>query len=167
MSIFQTRPTARCGRELMYHEKNTHREDVLFERLLGWPGVLELIHNKNNRGLGLASKPSPVLYLISITKSYITRTNKENRNKGKYYNWKKSTGGYIPLLMRSREETLGYVPAHELRHFYQCSHPGKRGKVWGARGRFSDRDADAYAIRKTREWCRQYNNNTAGLEGWP
>lgn len=27
--------------------------------------------------------------------------------------------------------------------------------------------ADAYAIRKTREWRRQHNNNTAGLGSWP
>jgi hypothetical protein len=28
----------------------------------------------------------------------------------------------------------------------------KANRVWGVRGQFSERDADAYAIRKIREW---------------
>ena len=27
--------------------------------------------------------------------------------------------------------------------------------VWGSRGRYSERDADAYAVRKLREWRRK------------
>jgi hypothetical protein len=54
----------------------------------------------------------------------------------------------------SREEALVHNLAHEFRHFWQKNHIGKRGKVWGARkGASSERDADAYAIRKQRE-CR-------------
>jgi hypothetical protein len=61
--------------------------------------------------------------------------------------------GYLPALLLSREEALVFVMAHELRHLWQHKHP--RGwRVWGARGRFSERDADAYAIRKVREWRR-------------
>ncbi len=93
-------------------------------------------------------------YPIAITKAYIARKNKENRDKGKYYDRKKSTGGYIDALILSREEALVHILAHELRHFWHKNHPGKRGKIWGARGQYSDRDADAYAIRKMREWRR-------------
>jgi hypothetical protein len=68
-----------------------------------------------------------------------------------------STGGYIDHILLSREEAVVHVIAHELRHIWQAK--VKRGyRVWGARGQFSDRDADAFAIRKTREWRRRYGN---------
>jgi hypothetical protein len=65
--------------------------------------------------------------------------------------------GYISHLLLSRKEALISVLAHELRHYWQENHKGKRGKVWGARGAYSDRDADAYAISKVREWRRIHN----------
>ena len=72
-----------------------------------------------------------------------------------------SRGGYITSIELSREESLVHNLAHELRHYWQMNHPGKRGKVWGAKGNFSERDADAYAIRKTREWRRLHNQSRA------
>jgi hypothetical protein len=72
------------------------------------------------------------------------------------------TGGYIDHLLLSREETIVHVIAHELRHMWQKNH--KKGKVWRANGRYSDRDADAYAIRKTREWRRKNSENVALTE---
>jgi hypothetical protein len=127
---------------------------------------VKLYYEKYDEGKGIWKKWHSWRY-VGISKAYIARRSEENRDKGKLYDWKKSTGGYIDSLILSREEALVHVLAHELRHFWQCNHPSKRSKVWGARGRFSDRDADAYAIRKTREWRRQHSNNTAGLEGWP
>lgn len=63
-------------------------------------------------------------------------------------------GGYLPLpYFASRLEWLVYVAAHELRHLWQARVPRGR-RVWGARGQFSERDADAYAIRLLREWRR-------------
>jgi hypothetical protein len=70
---------------------------------------------------------------------------------------KSSTGGYIDHLILSREEALVHVLAHEFRHLWQVNHPKKRGKVWGARGLYSDRDADYYAIHKTRAWRRLHS----------
>ena len=58
--------------------------------------------------------------------------------------------GYIQSLVLSREEALVHVMAHELRHLWQKRY--SRGMVWGSRGRYSERDADAYAIHKVREW---------------
>jgi hypothetical protein len=95
-----------------------------------------------------------ISHLIAISKAYINRRNRELREKGKSYDWNKSAGGYIDCLVLSREEALVHILAHEIRHLWQRNHSGKRGKVWGARGQFSDRDADAYAIRKMREWRR-------------
>ncbi len=45
------------------------------------------------------------------------------------------------------------VTAHELRHLWQAQHP-KGWRVWGSRGQYSERDADAYAIRMLRAWRR-------------
>lgn len=60
--------------------------------------------------------------------------------------------GYLPdPWVASREEGLVKILAHELRHMWQAKHP-KGWRVWGARGKYSERDADAYALRKLREW---------------
>lgn len=66
----------------------------------------------------------------------------------------KGGNGYIPHITLSREEDLLYVLAHELRHLWQKAHP-KGWRIWGSRGQFSERDADAYAIKKVREYRKQ------------
>jgi len=54
-------------------------------------------------------------------------------------------------------EIFIYLIAHELRHLWQKQH--KKGwRVWGSRSQYSERDADAYAIHKLREWRREYIN---------
>ncbi|HSB54219.1 MAG TPA: hypothetical protein VLD58_07670 [Gemmatimonadales bacterium] len=68
---------------------------------------------------------------------------------------KSSRGGYLPLpALADRTEALVYVMAHELRHLWQARIPRGR-RVWGARGQFSERDADAYALRQLRRWRRE------------
>lgn len=64
----------------------------------------------------------------------------------------KARGGYLPSDIGSRTECLLFILAHELRHLWQAKH--KRGRVYGARGRFSERDADAYALRMLRAYRR-------------
>jgi hypothetical protein len=62
--------------------------------------------------------------------------------------------GYLRSAQFSYEEDLVHYLAHELRHLWQARYP--RGwRVWGARGQFSERDADAYAIRMVRAWRRR------------
>jgi hypothetical protein len=62
--------------------------------------------------------------------------------------------GYISTLLRTAQECLVYVTAHELRHLYQVQN--KACWVYGSKGkRSSERDADAYAIAKVREWRRK------------
>jgi hypothetical protein len=64
-------------------------------------------------------------------------------------------GGYLPMLWLDSTECLIAMLAHELRHAWHDEHKGKkRGKVWGARGKYSNRDADWYAIRKVKEYRR-------------
>lgn len=64
----------------------------------------------------------------------------------------RSHAGYLPRpYLADRIEALVYLAAHELRHLWQSKI--KRGRrVWGARGQFSERDADAYAIHMLRQW---------------
>jgi len=62
-------------------------------------------------------------------------------------------GAYLPMVFYSRLEALLTVTAHELRHLWQAKHP--RGwRVWGARGQFSERDADTYALKMLRAYRR-------------
>lgn len=49
-------------------------------------------------------------------------------------------------------EMMVYILAHEARHFWQSAMKNRRGYVWGSRGRYSEIDADSYAIRMLRKW---------------
>ena len=67
---------------------------------------------------------------------------------------KYKNGGYLACWLYSYDEVLIYVLAHELRHCWQAKI--KKGyRVWNAKGQYSERDADAYAIHMVREWRRK------------
>ena len=72
-------------------------------------------------------------------------------------------GGYLPHIYLDQDEYLVSIVAHELRHLWQGKYwqrnKKRNGMVHGARGKYSERDADAYAIRKQREW-RKLNRKT-------
>lgn len=62
--------------------------------------------------------------------------------------------GYMTHDSFTYHEQLVHLIAHELRHLWQ--HRVKSGRrVWGARGTYSERDADAYGIRMVRQWRRR------------
>lgn len=71
---------------------------------------------------------------------------------------------YLGMAIGSRDETLLMLLAHELRHLWQGQGTGNRsrtekprprkGMVWGAKGRYSERDADAWALHKVRQYRR-------------
>lgn len=111
------------------------------------------------------SNHTPTKYVKLYWKQY-------NKGNGQFEDWHGGIhkpdpngrkAGYIKCLLLSREEAVVHLAAHELRHLWQKNHTGRRGKVWGARGRFSERDADAYAIRKTREWRHMKNRRKDAL----
>jgi hypothetical protein len=54
--------------------------------------------------------------------------------------------------LASLTECLIYVIAHELVHVRQGQKGALRGRVWGARGRYSEIETESYAIRKLREF---------------
>lgn len=68
-------------------------------------------------------------------------------------------GGYLPHEYGNKREAFLFVAAHELRHLWQANH--SRGKVWGAKGRYSERDADAYALQMLRRYRRGELNLSA------
>ena len=62
-------------------------------------------------------------------------------------------GGYLAHQWGNRQEAAVWLLSHELRHLWQAK--VKTGwRVWGARGQFSERDADAYALRMLRRYRR-------------
>jgi hypothetical protein len=62
--------------------------------------------------------------------------------------------GYLKHTEYTLDEAIVHLAAHEQRHVWQIQH--RRGyRVWGARGVYSERDADAYAIRMVRAWRRR------------
>jgi len=70
-----------------------------------------------------------------------------------YHFWAQQGKGYLPMTIYSIEEAAVVVTAHELRHLWQAK--VKRGRrVWGSRGQFSERDADAYALQMLRRFRR-------------
>jgi len=79
-----------------------------------------------------------------------------SRGRGKIENKTRGGRGYLPSVEYTREEAIVHFVAHELRHLYQALHPTRqRDRVWGARGQFSECDADAWAISRTRHWRRR------------
>lgn len=61
---------------------------------------------------------------------------------------------YLGFKAFALQECLVYVIGHELRHVWQGKHR-KGWRVWGAKGRYSERDACAYGIHMMREWRRK------------
>ncbi len=61
-------------------------------------------------------------------------------------------GAYLTHTIGSRMEALVQILAHEIRHVWRCDH--QNGKVWGSRGKYSERDADAFGIRMLRKFRR-------------
>lgn len=64
-------------------------------------------------------------------------------------------GAYIPWNAYTYEEALVALVAHELNHLAQAKNPRLYRRTWNARGKFSERDCDVYAIRMMRAWRRR------------
>jgi len=82
----------------------------------------------------------------------IGRWDRETRFKKPYKFYQGD--GYLGVKVFSDEEALVHVVAHELRHLWQARVKSGR-RVWGARGQFSERDADAYGLACVRKWRRR------------
>jgi hypothetical protein len=97
------------------------------------------------KGSGYHASARPFVVCAIPTTERVARTRMVTRHKG----------GYLPMAIGSRREALVVVLAHELRHLWQGKSVGNpRGMVYGAKGRYSERDADAYALRMLRRYRR-------------
>lgn len=67
-------------------------------------------------------------------------------------NGRKGKGYLTGIALGSRAEAILFVLAHELRHRWQHAH--RKPRVYGSRGRYSERDADAYALGILRQYRR-------------
>jgi len=76
---------------------------------------------------------------------------KPTRKTGTFSLKRHGTDGKIKL--GDRQEIFVFIVAHELRHLWQAK--VKKGhRVWGARGQFSEIDADAFAVHAVRMFRR-------------
>lgn len=69
--------------------------------------------------------------------------------------------GYLPWPAYTFEEALVALVAHECNHLAQAKNARLYRRTWGARGRFSERDCDAYAIRMLRKWRAEHGGTEA------
>lgn len=115
------------------------REVIRFVKPPGCGGVTVKLKNSQSDYAGSAWGRRLVIVRIGGAKRFPVR--------------RAARDGYLSFWVFNRIEALVAVMAHELRHVWQAYHP--RGwRVWGARGQFSERDADAYALRTLRAWRR-------------
>lgn len=106
------------------------------------PLIIVRISSKEN------AFPYWVDYSCSKSKNTVDNRKSLSDNPGSY-----AHRGYISHWLLTREECLVHVLAHEMRHVWQINH--KQGWVRRSRGRsFSERDADAFAIKIVRAWRR-------------
>lgn len=65
--------------------------------------------------------------------------------------------GYLDgFYLRNKEEALVYIAAHELRHCFQAQHPTAK-RMGKRKNKYSESDADIYAVRKLEEWRKKKN----------
>lgn len=73
--------------------------------------------------------------------------------EGHYVTKGREGKGYlVGIAIGSRAESVLKVLAHELRHRWQ--HANRRPRVYGSKGRYSERDADAWALGVLRRYRR-------------
>lgn len=132
------------------------RAFIRFTRPSGISNFDVMIKNNGHRGARGRAYTGGSSYHYSNNAFVVVSIQKTNSGYPMLWHERK---GYLRHISFSREEDLLFVLAHELRHLWQKEHP--RGyRVWGARGQFSERDADAYAIRKVREFRKTEVSNT-------
>lgn len=122
----------------------------------GWKGKAYYAgcsyHDRKKVGLVTIGVPKRLIYNKATGKTRTEFTNEQTRYRKP--NVTDFGNGYLRSNQFTPTEDLVHLVAHELRHLWQAKI--KKGhRVWGSRGQFSERDADAYAIRMTRAWRRK------------
>ena len=131
------------------------RELIRFARPARIANFDVMVKNRGGRGCRGSSYSKGSSYHATSSPFIVISIQK---NEGGYPRQSSTSGqGYLPFVTFNRLENFLFVLSHEMRHLWQSKVP-KGWRVWGARGKFSERDADAYGIRIVRQW-RKLNYN--------
>lgn len=101
------------------------------------------MHYKRNK------RKNKIIVSINFNKiHYPTYLDYEPKTKQlKYYN------GYLNYWILNPSECIIHVLSHELRHIWQEQNRKNRDKwIYSSYGKYSNKDADSYAIHKQREF---------------
>jgi hypothetical protein len=110
---------------------------------------------KNNAGQGRGRAYTKGSGYHSTARPFVVVSIPKTETAARHRRHTEGKGGYLPVVLGSRRETLVYILAHELRHLWQAKAKGKpRGMIYGARGRLSERDACAYGMQMLRRYRR-------------
>ena len=99
-------------------------------------------------------KSEKILISINQNNKYYPVMNRYNRKTEqlKYYN------GYLDYIILDKYECLVHVLSHELRHLWQKYNRKNRDKwIFGSYGKFSNKDADSFAIKNQRALRKMIN----------
>lgn len=118
------------------------RAIVKFVRPPGIRSFYVVVKNTKRLWGGHGGKSGVMIKIGKPKYPFIMRTYQYGQLRGRRY--------YIA----NQTELLIYLLAHELMHTKQGQRGNCRGRVWGARGRFSEIETESYAIRKLREFRR-------------
>jgi len=77
--------------------------------------------------------------------------------------FKGNTRNVTPVKLANKEEAFVYTAAHEIRHCWQYQNP-RAPRLNGGRGKLSEVDANAYALRKLYEFRQEQANEDQMLE---
>ena len=112
------------------------------------------VKNNDGRGRGRAYTQGSG-YHATVRPFVVVSVPKTEKSARVRWSGSRGHGGYLPVAIGSRLESFVYIMAHELRHLWQAKAKGRpRGMVYGAKGRFSERDACAYGIQMLRRYRR-------------
>ena len=76
---------------------------------------------------------------------------------------KEQKKGYLTgFWLRNKEEAFVYLSAHELKHCWQHQHPFEK-RMGKRKHRYSESDADIYAVKKLHEWRKRKAKNLSRL----
>lgn len=110
---------------------------------------------KNNDGMGRGMAYTKGSGYHATTRPFVVVSVPRTERQARVVRRESGQNGYLPVSHGNRREAFVYILAHELRHLWQAKAKGKpRGMVWGARGRFSERDASAYGLQMLRRYRR-------------
>jgi len=117
-------------------------------------GRYKHVKPKNTFCIWLDDKPHNDFYFVGKRPLVCVNIPTDNLDQNIIIERKGGFNGYLSYKCYGVEEWLVHILAHEIRHHWQSKHKRRIGYK-SKRGKYSERDADTYAIKKVREWRRK------------